>query len=99
MIRQTIFSISDNESNKILTGELFEINGDEFKIASLDLVRVSIRKIHLKESYDPIKVVIPGKTLSEVSKVLMVEWMMRFQFHFPKTTYFSSLMRRLLYPA
>ena len=69
-IRQTIFSISDNESNKILTGELFEINGDEFKIASLDLVRVSIRKIHLKESYDPIKVVIPGKTLSEVSKVL-----------------------------
>ena len=70
MIRQTIFSISDNESNKILTGELFEINGDEFKIASLDLVRVSIRKIHLKESYDPIKVVIPGKTLSEVSKVL-----------------------------
>lgn len=70
MIRQTIFSISDNESNKILTGELFEINGDEFKIASLDLVRVSIRKIQLKESYDHIKVVIPGKTLNEISKIL-----------------------------
>lgn len=70
MIRQTIFSISDNESNKILTGELFEINGDEFKIASLDLVRVSIRKIKLKESYDHIKVVIPGKTLNEISKIL-----------------------------
>ena len=54
----------------VVNRELFEINGDEFKIASLDLVRVSIRKIHLKESYDPIKVVIPGKTLSEVSKVL-----------------------------
>ena len=70
MIRQTIFSISDNESNKILTGELFEINGNEFKIASLDLIRVSIRKITLEESYDHIKVVIPGKTLNEVSKVL-----------------------------
>ncbi len=70
MIRQTIFSISDNESNKILTGELFEINGNEFKIASLDLVRVSIRKIELKESYDHIKVVIPGKTLNEISKIL-----------------------------
>lgn len=70
MIRQTIFSISDNESNKILTGELFEINGNEFKIASLDLVRVSIRKIQLKESYEHIKVVIPGKTLNEVSKIL-----------------------------
>ena len=70
MIRQTIFSISNNESNKILTGELFEINGDEFKIASLDLHRVSIRKIQLKESYDDMKAVIPGKTLSEVSKIL-----------------------------
>lgn len=70
MIRQTIFSISNNESNKILTGELFEINGNEFKIASLDLVRVSIRKIQLNENYDHIKVVIPGKTLNEVSKIL-----------------------------
>ena len=70
MIRQTIFSISNNESNKILTGELFEINGDEFKIASLDLHRVSIRKIQLKESYEDRKAVIPGKTLSEVSKIL-----------------------------
>lgn len=70
MIQQTIFSISNNENNKILTGELFEINGDEFKIASLDLHRVSIRKITLKESYDNIKVVIPGKTLNEVSKIL-----------------------------
>ncbi len=70
MIRQTIFSISNNENNKILTGELFEVNGDEFKIASLDLHRVSIRKIQLKESYHDIKVVIPGKTLNEVSKIL-----------------------------
>ena len=70
MIRQTIFSISDNENNKILTGELFEITGDEFKIASLDLHRVSIRKIQLKESYDNIKVVIPGKALNEISKIL-----------------------------
>ena len=31
-IRQTIFSISDNESNKIMTGELFEINDNEFKV-------------------------------------------------------------------
>lgn len=70
MIRQTIFSISNNENNKILTGELFEINGDEFKIASLDLHRVSIRKMQLKESYEGLKAVIPGKTLNEVSKIL-----------------------------
>ena len=70
MIRQTIFSISDNESNRILTGELFEISGDEFRVSSLDLHRVSIRKINLKQSYNPIKAVIPGKTLNEISKIL-----------------------------
>ncbi|MBS5520638.1 MAG: DNA polymerase III subunit beta [Clostridiales bacterium] len=70
IIRQTIFSIADNESNKLMTGELFEINGSEFKVVSLDGHRISIRKIQLKEEYNPIKVVVPGKTLNEVSKIL-----------------------------
>lgn len=70
IIRQTIFSIADNDSNKLMTGELFEINDSEFKVTSLDGHRISIRKIDLKGSYFPIKVVVPGKTLSEVSKIL-----------------------------
>ena len=73
MIRQTIFSVSTKENNKVLTGELFEVNGDELRIASLDLIRVSIRKIKLEKSYDPIKVVIPGKTLNELGKILSQE--------------------------
>ncbi|HIS46205.1 MAG TPA: DNA polymerase III subunit beta [Candidatus Scybalocola faecigallinarum] len=70
VIRQTIFSIADNDSNKLMTGELFEINGSELKVVSLDGHRISIRKIQLKEEYAPIKVVVPGKTLNEVSKIL-----------------------------
>lgn len=70
VIQQTIFSISDNESNKLMTGELFEVTGNELKVVSLDGHRISIRKIELKESYDNVKVVVPGKTLSEISKIL-----------------------------
>ncbi len=70
VVRQTIFSISDNDNNKLMTGELFDINEDEFKVVSLDGHRISIRKIQLKDSYQPKKVVVPGKTLSEVSKIL-----------------------------
>ncbi len=70
VIRQTIFSIADNDSNKLMTGELFEINCSELKVVSLDGHRISIRKIQLKEEYSPIKVVVPGKTLNEVSKIL-----------------------------
>ncbi len=70
VVRQTIFSISDNDNNKLMTGELFEINEDELTVASLDGHRISIRKIQLKESYEPKKMVVPGKTLNEVSKIL-----------------------------
>ena len=70
VINQTIFSIAINDNNKMMTGELFDINGEEFKIVSLDGHRISIRKIQLKNSYSPKKVVVPGKTLNEVSKIL-----------------------------
>ena len=70
VVRQTIFSISDNDNNKLMTGELFEINGNELKVVSLDGHRISIRKIELKEEYAPKKVVVPGKTMNEVSKIL-----------------------------
>ena len=70
VIRQTIFSISDNDNNKLMTGELFDINGDEFKVVSLDGHRISIRKIILKNKYAPVKVVVPGKTLSELNKII-----------------------------
>lgn len=73
VIRQTVFSISDNENNKIMTGELFEIKGNELRVISLDGHRISIRKIELKDSYEDQKVIIPGKTLNDISKILSGE--------------------------
>ena len=70
VIRQTIFSIADNDNNKLMTGELFEINENHLKVVSLDGHRISIRNIELKNSYDHKKVVVPGKTLQEISKIL-----------------------------
>ena len=70
VIRQTIFSIADNDNNKLMTGELFEIRENKLKVVSLDGHRISIRNIELKDSYDHKKVIVPGKTLQEVSKIL-----------------------------
>ena len=70
VIRQTIFSIADNDNNKLMTGELFEIEENHLKVVSLDGHRISIRNIELKNSYQHRKVVVPGKTLQEVSKIL-----------------------------
>lgn len=70
VIRQTIFSIADNDNNKLMTGELFEINENRLKVVSLDGHRISIRNIELKNNYEHKKVVVPGKTLQEISKIL-----------------------------
>ena len=68
IIRQTVFSISDNENAKVMTGELFEIHDSELKVVSLDGHR--IRKVKLNQSYDDVSVIIPGKTLIEISKII-----------------------------
>ncbi|MCI8599238.1 MAG: DNA polymerase III subunit beta [Lachnospiraceae bacterium] len=73
IIKQTIFSISDNENNKMMTGELFEIKDNILKVVSLDGHRVSIRSLELKENYDQKKVIVPGKALIEISKILSGE--------------------------
>ena len=70
LVKQTIFSIADNDSNKMMTGELFEIDGDNLKVTALDGHRLAIRNIKLKGSYDHKKVIVPGKTLNEVSKII-----------------------------
>ena len=73
LIQQTIFSLAINENNKLMTGELFEIKDNVLKVVSLDGHRIAIRKIELKESYEDKKVIVPGKTLSEISKILSGE--------------------------
>lgn len=73
IIRQTIFSIADNENNKLMTGELFEVHDNELKVVSLDGHRISIRKVELKDSYADRKVIVPGKSLLEISKILSGE--------------------------
>ena len=73
VIRQTIFSISDSENNKMMTGELFEIKNNMLRVVSLDGHRISIRRINLKDDVNENKLIVPGKTLIEVSKVLSGE--------------------------
>lgn len=70
VIRQTIFSIADNDNNKIMMGELFDIKANNLQVVSLDGHRISIRNIELKESYEDKKVIVPGKSLNEISKII-----------------------------
>lgn len=70
LIRQTIFSIGVSETNKIMSGIDIIIKNDQLKFTSLDGHRISIRKVQLKNIYPEKEVIVPGKTLSEISKIL-----------------------------
>lgn len=70
VINQTIFSIAINDNNKMMTGELFEVNEGTLKVVGLDGHRIAIRNIKLEGRVDDVRVVIPGKTLQEISKIL-----------------------------
>ena len=56
-----------------MTGELFEVHNNELKVVSLDGHRISIRNVQLKEDYPDHKVIVPGKSLQEISKILSGE--------------------------
>ncbi len=70
VIRQTIFSIAEVDTNKIMTGELFEIKEETLRVVSLDGHRISVRSIALKDNYKDKQVIVPGKTLKEIFRIL-----------------------------
>ena len=69
-INQTIFCTSPKDNNKMMTGELFEVKDNVLKVVGLDGHRIAIRNINLSGNADDVKVVVPGKTLNEISKIL-----------------------------
>ena len=71
MIRQTIFSVSQDISKPVLCGELLEIDSNYVKMVSSDGYRISLKRYGYKgDAANAEKVVIPGKTLGEVGKIL-----------------------------
>ncbi len=69
MIRQTIFSVSIDEIRPILTGVLFEAIGDKLSMVALDGFRMSVKNCGIIND-SSFKAVIPGKSLSEIGKIL-----------------------------
>ena len=73
-IRKTIFSIADSETNKIMTGELVEVHDDRMRVVSLDGHRISMKYMDLRNPGGRQKVIVPGKTLQEISRILSGEY-------------------------
>ena len=73
MIRQTIFSVAQDETRPILTGEMLQIKNNSLNMVAVDGYRISYRKLEISNENSDIEVVIPGKTLGEINKILSSE--------------------------
>ncbi|MEG1483316.1 DNA polymerase III subunit beta [Clostridium sp.] len=69
MIKGTSFAIAQDETRPILQGILFEVKNKNLNLVALDGYRLAVKSEFLDNTND-IEVVIPGKTLNEVSKIL-----------------------------
>ena len=69
MIRQTIFAVAETDAKPIHTGTLFEFKNNLLKLISVDGYRLAIREEKISNDPD-ISFVVPGKTLSEVLRLL-----------------------------
>jgi DNA polymerase-3 subunit beta len=71
MIGQVVFAASTDDARPVLTGVLVEINAGEMTMAAADGFRLSVRTAHLSSpSAGPIRAIIPGRALSELSRVV-----------------------------
>ena len=71
IIRQTVFAVSTSETRPILTGVNWKLEKDELICIATDSHRLALRKAKVEKENDlTCNVVIPGKSLNELSKIL-----------------------------
>ncbi|RUL49470.1 MULTISPECIES: DNA polymerase III subunit beta [Lysinibacillus] len=71
IIRETVFAVATSESRPVLTGVNWQIQGDELVCVATDSHRLARRKTTLEQlPTDVSSVVIPGKSLNELNKIL-----------------------------
>lgn len=68
LVQQTVFSLSPNDANQMMTGELMEIKNGLLKMVALDGHRIALREESVIA--DDNSVIIPGKSLLEVSRII-----------------------------
>ena len=70
MINQSIFAVADNDVRPIYTGTLFNIEGDELTLVSVDGYRLALRREKLESAHmENCSFVVPGSALTDVERI------------------------------
>ncbi|EJY6942656.1 DNA polymerase III subunit beta [Staphylococcus pseudintermedius] len=70
IIAQTNFAVSTSETRPVLTGANWLIQQNELLCTATDSHRLAVRKLKLEEEIEDKNVIIPGKALAELNKIM-----------------------------
>src|SRR5699024_3221065 len=70
VIAQTNFAVSTSETRPVLTGVNWLIQDNELICTATDSHRLAVRKVALEDASENKNVIIPGKALSELNKIM-----------------------------
>lgn len=70
MIHETVFATSQDQTKPVLTGELLEIKDSAISLVAIDGYRLSVSTNKVSNSIEDSAIVIPSKTLQDVSSLL-----------------------------
>lgn len=70
IIAQTNFAVSTSETRPVLTGVNWLIQQNELICTATDSHRLAVRKLKLEEEIEDKNVIIPGKALAELNKIM-----------------------------
>ncbi|MGO2173628.1 MAG: DNA polymerase III subunit beta [Staphylococcus equorum] len=70
VIAQTNFAVSTSETRPVLTGVNWLIQDSELICTATDSHRLAVRKVALEDESENKNVIIPGKALSELNKIM-----------------------------
>lgn len=69
MITQTLFAVATSDAKPVHTGSMFDVEPDKITLVAVDGYRMALRREAIQTGQD-IRFIVPGKTLSEISKLL-----------------------------
>ena len=71
IIKQTVYAVATTETRPILTGVNWNIENGQLTCAATDSHRLSKKVIPFDSSNEKINIIIPGKSLDELNKILV----------------------------
>lgn len=70
LVKKTVFACSNDESRPLFTGALIEISDGELRMVATNTHRLALRKYKSPDYQGDVKMIVPGKVLTEVARII-----------------------------